>query len=388
MYRSSLTLAARLVRSSFVPCSFLVRGVSSFGAADWTQQFTAQLSSLLGNAGALVDRSSGMRPSNALNGIMQGVAGLALCPLRGLHDRGVPGLIGGFLVGGIGLVVKPLTGILATASDASALLRSTFDPSVTVKKHALRRQRPPRIFRSSATTPSFASALKVYRAEESAGEELLSRVWRGRFFSDRYVRHEEAVDPYAASDKDEARRRGAAERADADAQLSPFVLVLTDVRLCCLRNDYARYCELVWSIRIRDVVGVTRVVAPGAGAGAGAGANDGAAGAAGAAGADAVHGGARIEVDVHHFPEMVAQAPRLSALSGERVPFRASAAGGDGGGVERDVFGSNGGIAALLGIALRVQRIECSAEFGASLVACFGRSQKELAGAVHSYKVW
>ena len=89
-----------LAASSYLTCylttfyfyhSSSLRKPPSFGAADWTQQFTAQLSSLLGSAGALVDRSSGMRPSNALNGILQGVAGLALCPLRGLHDRGVTG---------------------------------------------------------------------------------------------------------------------------------------------------------------------------------------------------------------------------------------------------------------------------------------------------------
>ena len=284
-------------------------------------------------------------------------------------------------------MVKPLTGILATASDASALLRSTFDPTVTVKKHALRRQRPPRIFRSSATTPSFASALKVYRAEESAGEELLSRVWRGRFFSDRYIRHEEAVDPFAAPEKDDARRRGAAERGDADAQLSPFILVLTDVRLCCLRNDYARYCELVWSIRIRDVVGVTRVDTPAVGVDTGPDV-DAPGDVVGATSAGCDDCGVRLGVDVHHFPEIVAQAPRSSAASGERTPFRALAVGGDGGGAERDAFGGSGGGAGLLGVALRVQRLECSAEFGASLVATFGRSQKELAGALHSYKVW
>ena len=334
-----------------------------FAAADWTQQFTAQLSSLLLAAGAFVDRSSGMHPSNVVNGVLQGVAGLALCPLRGLHDRGIVGLIIGFFVGGVGLVVKPLTGILATASDASALLRSTFDPTVTVKKHALRRQRPPRIFRSSATTPSFSSALKVYRAEESAGEELLSRVWRGRFFSDRYIRHEEVGDPI------EGEREG-------DVPLAPFLLVLTDVRLCCLRNDYARYCELVWSIRIRDVASVTHLTSPpivelSAATESGLAEPGSAAMVADDSGS---HDGRRVTVDVHHFPELVkCRAPR-SHQSNDRAE--------DG---EKEIRGG-GGFA--VGIALCVQRLECSAQFGASLNACFSRSTKERAGAVNSYKTF
>ena len=139
------------------------------------------------STGGVVDtnwRGQALRPRGVVDGFGLAVLGLVTEPLRGLRARGPSGLLRGIAAAVLGLGLKPLVGMLTAAGQLVGAVAASLDPlSGQETKLRMKRARPPRFFRG------FGSPLRRYRAEENRGEELISRLRRGRHLWESYVHH-------------------------------------------------------------------------------------------------------------------------------------------------------------------------------------------------------
>ncbi|CAM9268648.1 unnamed protein product, partial [Laminaria digitata] len=179
------------------PLGFVVgvyKGTSSlvrrtlYSVTDTTDRIASSVSSGILASGAvdvLVRGGRGVvRPYGALDGVMLGVAGAVREPFIGLRSGGFAGMTTGLFTGCVGLILRPMYGTLMSTSQLCQVISGHLDPRLdSEQKLRMLRTRPPRFFRSRE------QALSVYSREENIGEELLSRVFMGRYRSDGYVWH-------------------------------------------------------------------------------------------------------------------------------------------------------------------------------------------------------
>ena len=125
------------------------------------------------------DRYTGYRPKSVLEGVVQGISGLVVSPMRGIQLEGAAGFWRGLTFGILGVVFKPGAGVLHIINRVSLAIRSTIDPWVKLKRH---RVRPPRCFQRN-------HVMQVYSYENAVGEEILSRISGGRYRKDEYRAH-------------------------------------------------------------------------------------------------------------------------------------------------------------------------------------------------------
>ena len=119
-----------------------------------------------------------------VDGFGLAILGLITEPLRGLRARGSRGLLRGIAAAALGLGLKPLVGVLTAAGQFAGAVAASLDASSEQEtKLRMKRARPPRFFRG------FGSPLLQYRTEENRGEELISRLRRGRHLWESYVHH-------------------------------------------------------------------------------------------------------------------------------------------------------------------------------------------------------
>mmetsp|Transcript_106318 Transcript_106318/g.307986 ORF Transcript_106318/g.307986 Transcript_106318/m.307986 type:complete len:392 (+) Transcript_106318:5850-7025(+) len=139
------------------------------------------------STGGVVDtnwRGQALRPRGVVDGFGLAVLGLVTEPLRGLRARGSSGLLRGIAAAVLGLGLKPLVGMLTAAGQLVGAVAAALDPlSGQETKLRMKRVRPPRFFRGCG------SPLLRYREEENRGEELISRLRRGRHLWESYVHH-------------------------------------------------------------------------------------------------------------------------------------------------------------------------------------------------------
>lgn len=204
----------------------LARGVSSlarntvFGFSTTTSKILTSLNK--GLVALMVDEYTGFKPRNFVQGFVQGIAGLVVAPVQGFKKQGFRGVLWGLLIGVSGCIVKPIVGLLNLASRTSDAISAIVDMKPE-NKQKLKRVRPPRFFNSSD------SVLGLYREEECVGEELLSRVSKGRYRSDRYRAHEFVSDDMLA--------------------------LISWCRLFLLHAD-DRFCDVQWIVSLEDIVSV------------------------------------------------------------------------------------------------------------------------------------
>lgn len=139
-----------------------------------------------GDSLACTNSRSTIRPKSLLDGVKLGLYGALADPLHGYAVDGVKGFFVGTAKGSLGLIGRPLFGLLgsSTSTLGRIYLSLGFIPKFLGQETLRRlRARPPRFF-SSGTHP-----LKVYRANENVGLELLSRIEQSEFRFETYLWH-------------------------------------------------------------------------------------------------------------------------------------------------------------------------------------------------------
>ena len=139
-----------------------------------------------GNQITKLSQCAPRRPNDILQGVTAGIRGLIIHPINGLATNGLRGMARGAFQGVLGLFVKPLYGLLNTSSNTLKLI-STWSMENTVKSMiqtyhknnvSTVRVRTPRYFRDPLLP------LKIYRAEDSLGVDLLSRIYHGKYMGE------------------------------------------------------------------------------------------------------------------------------------------------------------------------------------------------------------
>jgi len=126
-----------------------------------------------------------LRPHSLLDGIWFAMMGLVTEPIWGLRNRGLTGMVHGLGTAISAIPLKPIVGSLASLSQATSTIAASLDTSLdgAERKLRMRRVRPPRYFRVAG------SPILCYRSEENRGEELISRLRRGRHLWESHVHH-------------------------------------------------------------------------------------------------------------------------------------------------------------------------------------------------------
>lgn len=110
--------------------------------------------------------------------VSSGVTGVISQPLRGAKEGGFEGFFKGLGKGIVGVVTKPIIGIVDLATNMSDGLKNT----TTAFDSALQRQRLPRFIpKEGVLTP--------YSSREALGLNWLKTLERGRYFSEIYIAH-------------------------------------------------------------------------------------------------------------------------------------------------------------------------------------------------------
>jgi len=147
-------------------------------------------------------------------------------PINGYRVNGLKGLLVGSVKGSLGLLGRPLFGLLGSSLW---LLRNYSSTASTALHNRLSRgqvrSRPVRFF-SSGNQP-----LKVYSIGENVGLELLSRVDRGEYRSESYVWH-------------------------ARLLLPEKVLIVTKERVLLLADLTDNRTEIIWQCLLANILSV------------------------------------------------------------------------------------------------------------------------------------
>jgi len=110
-------------------------------------------------------------------GVMKGITGVVLDPLKGAQKDGATGFFKGIGKGMTGLVLKPVVGVIDTFTDVTEGIKNA-----TRDREDVRRARPPRFFGEDRT-------LVDYERSRSIGQYLLYSICEGRFASHYYRYH-------------------------------------------------------------------------------------------------------------------------------------------------------------------------------------------------------
>ncbi|RKP11114.1 hypothetical protein THASP1DRAFT_27093 [Thamnocephalis sphaerospora] len=168
------------------------------------------------------------RPRHALDGVSQGAtslvssvwsggAGVIQQPLAGAQKGGFGGFLKGTGKGLIGLVAKPVVGVVDLATNLTEGIRNT---TTMFDDHAIDRERPPRHVGSD-------KVLRVYNRHEAVGQDLLWNGNAGALAQENYVAHIELDD-------------------------SHMVLILAETRLVSINSKRLSVDQNVAFLNLRD----------------------------------------------------------------------------------------------------------------------------------------
>ena len=116
--------------------------------------------------------------ASLIRSVTSGVTGVISQPYKGAQEGGVEGFFKGLGKGIVGVVTKPMIGLVDMATNMSEGLKNT----TTVFENTLQRQRLPRYIRKDGI-------LTAYNNREALGLNWLKGVDNGRYFSEYYVAH-------------------------------------------------------------------------------------------------------------------------------------------------------------------------------------------------------
>ena len=171
------------------------------------------------------------RPKSWLTGFEAALSGVILEPLKGWRMDSSQGLILGLWRGVIGMFSKPLYGIFGSLGRFLDTVAFELLPHIKgAVKEKLKRVRPPRFFRD----PNIP--LKRYSEEENIGQELLSRIGKGKYRAEGYQWH--------------------CELPQGD------IALLTSLRIVIV-GDASDYCEIRWECLISQIIFVEVENSPG-----------------------------------------------------------------------------------------------------------------------------
>jgi hypothetical protein len=127
------------------------------------------------------------RPTGFRDGVRLGFVGAITEPLTGFmtDDNSLRGLLVGSAKGALGLIARPLYGLLGSWARKLEYVSYAVLPRIDIaEKHRMKRARSPRHFEHGPNMP-----LEVYRVGEFMGLELLSRINAGRYRNEGYLWH-------------------------------------------------------------------------------------------------------------------------------------------------------------------------------------------------------
>jgi len=166
MFRQGLT------RAAWVLVRALVVGLTS-SVVNVCNGASAALTSV--SSSSFVDSDFG-HPRGLFETIAQGIAGLVILPYRGFEHAGARGFAIGAIKGGVGVIARPLSGVLKLVARVTDSLRGAVDPTSKVR---MDRARTPRFLRAEQPLGEFDE----HRAEGEAA------IWRVGLTSDVWVDH-------------------------------------------------------------------------------------------------------------------------------------------------------------------------------------------------------
>ncbi|KAI8911617.1 hypothetical protein EDD86DRAFT_202866 [Gorgonomyces haynaldii] len=116
--------------------------------------------------------------ASLIRSVTSGVTGVISQPFKGAQESGVEGFFKGLGKGLVGVVTKPMIGLVDMATNMSDGIKNT----TTVFDNTIQRQRLPRYVGGDGI-------LKSYNAREALGLNWLKGLDNGRFFQEVYVAH-------------------------------------------------------------------------------------------------------------------------------------------------------------------------------------------------------
>lgn len=129
------------------------------------------------------------RPKNLFEGLRLAIKGFASDPMHGFKSDGIKGLMIGAVKGSLGLLARPMYGMLGFSVGVLDYIAFYMLPRFRAdQKLHLVRARPPRFFHSPNTP------LQIYSIEENIGQELLSRIRNGEYTLEGYLWHSRLKD--------------------------------------------------------------------------------------------------------------------------------------------------------------------------------------------------
>eukprot|EP00042_Codosiga_hollandica_P040345 m.346588 g.346588 ORF g.346588 m.346588 type:complete len:4204 (+) comp55837_c0_seq1:84-12695(+) len=117
------------------------------------------------------------------DGLIDGITGVIVQPVKGAEQEGAKGLLKGVVKGVIGFAAKPITGTLDLVSASLAGLNSLQDQAATGD----RRTRPPRFIDPST------NVARVYSLRKASGALLMQTECKRAYMNDLYLDHEERL---------------------------------------------------------------------------------------------------------------------------------------------------------------------------------------------------
>ena len=174
-----------------------------------------------------------LRPTGVYDATKMGLIGFLLDPITGFRENGARGLAIGLAKGSVGLLARPLYGLLGfTAITLEKISFNVLPRFLSHQKLRLQRTRPPR-FLISANIP-----LQVYSADENVGQELLARVEHGSYRHEGYVWHCSLL--------------GFSNSSQTSSVSSNRQLLMTRNRLLLL-EDHLEFTEVIWQCTLKAI---------------------------------------------------------------------------------------------------------------------------------------
>ncbi|OAJ41917.1 hypothetical protein BDEG_25446 [Batrachochytrium dendrobatidis JEL423] len=116
--------------------------------------------------------------ASLIRSVTSGVTGVVSQPLKGAHEAGIEGFFKGLGKGLVGVVAKPMIGVMDLATSVSEGIKNT----TTVFDTELDRQRLPRFVGKE-------KILQPYDHREALGQSWLKSIENGRYFRELYIAH-------------------------------------------------------------------------------------------------------------------------------------------------------------------------------------------------------